>query len=54
MNELITVINSTGFPIVACCIMFYLYNKQIDVIAKLSTAIDRLTDKLEGDEENEI
>ena len=57
MTELVNVINSTGFPIVACCIMFYLYNKQMDVISKLSTAIDGLSDRLDsekGEKENEI
>ena len=34
-----TVISSIGFPIVACCALFYLYDK---TITKLTTTLDKI------------
>lgn len=44
MTELATVISTVGFPIVACCGIFYLYNKTIQDI---TTAINKIDATLE-------
>ena len=40
---IIQVISSVGFPIVACCAMFYLYDK---TIKDLTVAINRIDDTM--------
>ena len=37
-------IGSVGFPIVACCGMFYLYN---NVMSKITTTLEKLDNTLE-------
>ena len=44
MEEYITAISTVGFPIVACCAMYYL---TVNILQKLTTAIQNLADKLE-------
>ncbi|MBR2881338.1 MAG: hypothetical protein IKB96_03110 [Prevotella sp.] len=44
MNEIIQAIGSVGFPIVACCGMFYLYN---ETITKIVNALDVLNKSIE-------
>lgn len=43
-NQIIQAIGSVGFPIVACCGMFYLYNKTIGelttTLGKIETTLD--------------
>lgn len=40
ITEIATVISTVGFPIVACCGIFYLYNKTIQDITAAITKID--------------
>lgn len=35
-------ISNVGFPIVACCVMFYLYYQMSTTVAGLNTAIEKL------------
>ena len=42
-NDIIQVINSTGFPIAASCAMFYLCYKQMTAFHDLKDSIDALT-----------
>ena len=50
-------IASLGFPIVACCAMFYLYNKTVTELTQTLTRIDAtiqyLTKRLEFEEEKD-
>ena len=43
-NTIIAAIGSVGFPIVACCALFYLYDK---TISKLTTTLDKVTTTLD-------
>lgn len=43
-NTVIAAIGSVGFPIVACCALFYLYDK---TITKLTSTLDKVTDTLD-------
>lgn len=44
-NEIIQAISSMGFPIVACCILFYLYDKTLrEVVATLQDVSNTLRD----------
>lgn len=43
-NSLIQAIGSVGFPIVACCALFYLYDK---TITKLTTTLDKMDNTLD-------
>lgn len=58
-QEIVNAISSIGFPIIACCGLFYLYDKTIkDIINALDNVnqtlntvnktLDKITDKLEG------
>ena len=44
MTELISAIGSVGFPIVACCGLFYLYN---ETITKITTTLNLLNKSVE-------
>lgn len=50
-NVILTAIGSVGFPIVACCGLFYLYNETItkitNMLEKLTIAIENLDKKLQ-------
>ena len=39
-NSIVAAIGSVGFPIVACCALFYLYDK---TISKLTSTLDKVT-----------
>ena len=39
-NVILSAIGSVGFPIVACCALFYLYDK---TISKLTSTLDKVT-----------
>lgn len=39
LNQLMQAIGSVGFPIVACCALFYLYDK---TITKLTATLDKM------------
>ena len=43
-NAIVAAIGSVGFPIVACCALFYLYDK---TISKLTTTLDKVTTTLD-------
>lgn len=40
VNDIITLISSVGFPIVACCGLFYLYDKTIKDLTSTLTNIN--------------
>lgn len=50
-NGVIQAIGSVGFPIVACCAMFYLYDKTItkltSTLERIDKTLDKVLDKLE-------
>lgn len=56
-NTIIQAIGSVGFPIVACCAMFYLYNKTVteltQTLTRIDTTIQHLTKRLEFEEEKD-
>lgn len=42
-NEIVQVISTVGFPIAACCVLFYLYDKTLrDVVATLQDVSNTL------------
>lgn len=43
-NVILQAIGSVGFPIVACCALFYLYDK---TITKLTSTLDKVDKTLE-------
>lgn len=44
INTIVTAIGSVGFPIVACCALFYLYN---ETITKITNTLDMLNKSVE-------
>ena len=44
INAITTAIGSVGFPIVACCALFYLYN---ETITKITNTLDLLNKSIE-------
>lgn len=44
VNVILQAIGSVGFPIVACCALFYLYDK---TITKLTTTLDKVDKTLD-------
>ena len=44
VNVILQAIGSVGFPIVACCALFYLYDK---TITKLTNTLDKVDKTLE-------
>lgn len=55
-QQLIQIINQTGFPIVACCALFYLCNTTIkqntDVLKEVSNTLSLLVMHLDGRKED--
>lgn len=58
VQELVNAIGSVGFPIVACCGLFYLYDKTIkdivnaldnvnQTLTSVNSTLDKITQKLE-------
>ena len=45
-NTLISAIGSVGFPIVACCALFYLYDKTITKLTTTLEKVDATLDKM--------
>lgn len=42
-NEIVQVISTVGFPITACCVLFYLYDKTLrEVVATLQDVSNTL------------
>lgn len=56
VNAIITAIGSVGFPIVACCGLFYLYNETITKITNtldlLNKSVELLAEELKRKDEN--
>lgn len=56
-NTIISAIGSVGFPIVACCALFYLYDKTITkltaTLEKVDKTLDKIFDKVVMDEKKE-
>ena len=44
--DIISAIGSVGFPIVACCGMFYLYDKTITKLTTTLETMDKTLDKI--------
>ena len=45
-NTIIQAIGSVGFPIVACCALFYLYDKTITKLTTTLEKVDKTLDKM--------
>lgn len=54
VNQITQIIGSLGFPIIAACGMFYLYDKTIKdltvTLAKIETTLAHLIKHIEGDD----
>lgn len=46
VNVIIQAIGSVGFPIVACCAMFYLYDKTVTKLTSTLERIDKTLDRV--------
>jgi hypothetical protein len=46
INAIVQIINSCGFPIVACGVLFYLYNKTIEKFTETLSKIERSLETL--------
>ena len=44
--DILTAIGSVGFPIVACCALFYLYDKTITKLTATLDKVDKTLDKV--------
>ena len=57
VNAIVAAIGSVGFPIVACCGLFYLYNETITKITNtlelLNKSVELLADELKYKREEE-
>lgn len=53
VNQIAQIIGSLGFPIVAACAMFYLYDKTIKdltvTIAKIDVTLQHLINRIDSD-----
>lgn len=51
-NTVIQAIGSVGFPIVACCALFYLYDKTISKLTatldKIDSTLDKMVERLDS------
>ena len=45
-NSIVSAIGSVGFPIVACCALFYLYDKTITKLTSTLEKVDKTLDKM--------
>lgn len=52
-NTIVSIIGSVGFPIVACCGLFYLYDKTIKGLTITLTKIDATLDGIKSTLEKE-
>lgn len=46
VNTIMQAIGSVGFPIVACCALFYLYDKTITKLTTTLEKVDKTLDKV--------
>lgn len=51
VNTISTLIGSVGFPIAACCVMFYQNSKLQETLAKLSETLSAMNERLKDVEE---
>ena len=47
VNDVVTLISSVGFPIVACCGLFYLYDKTIKELTSTLTNINATLQRID-------
>lgn len=56
--EVMTAISTVGFPIVACCVLFYLYDKTlrevITALKELCTTMHLIQQTLERDQDERV
>lgn len=56
VQEVVQIISSVGFPIVACCGMFYLYDTTIkniiNTLNKMDDTLTELSNAIKGGKEN--
>ena len=53
-NTIVSIIGSVGFPIVACCGLFYLYDKTIKDLTITLTKIDATLDGIKSTLEKDV
>lgn len=57
MNEIVQAISTVGFPIVACVVMFYFYDRTIkdltSTLTKIDTTLDGIAKRLDSIEDFE-
>lgn len=46
LNAILQAVGSVGFPIVACCALFYLYDKTITKLTNTLEKVDKTLDKV--------
>ena len=46
VNTILQAIGSVGFPIVACCALFYLYDKTLTKLTNTLEKVDKTLDKV--------
>lgn len=47
VNAVVTIISTVGFPIAACCVMFFQNNKLQDTLKDISVTMQKMADGLE-------
>lgn len=50
ITAMTTFIGSVGFPIAACCFLFFQMNKQTETLNELKIVLTKLIDKLDVDD----
>lgn len=56
INGITTLVGTLGFPIAACCVMFFQNNRLQDTLKEISVTMQKMADAiddLEGDAKNE-
>lgn len=48
VTEITTMISTVGFPIVACCVMFYQNSKLQETLRDVTVTMQTLVDKIEA------
>ena len=57
ITVLAQVVSSVGFPIAACCVMFFQNNKLQDTLKEIAVTMQKMADAiddLEGDKKNDV
>ena len=47
VNEIITIISTVGFPIFACCVMFYQNNSLQKTLGEIQLTMQKMADSLD-------